>query len=180
MRWNQMVAAVVTAGAISAAGIATTALAAQAKPSGFGLFSSWKAAQSAAGFKLIRPTRTFGHVRNGKIAVVRCEPKHKSRAHVVVANYGLTQFSTLGLSQNNSGGACSSTGKVTSLGKVKVDGTTAQLTGKCGMPGLRSCKSRKIFLFLTWRRHGVYYLASSFGEPSSTLVGFARGLRPVG
>jgi hypothetical protein len=44
-------------------------------------------------------------------------------------------------------------GKVKVIGKVKVDGTTGQLTGKCGMPGLRSCKSTKIFLFLTWTRH---------------------------
>src|ERR1022692_1611895 len=173
MRWNQIVATVVTAGAVSAASIVTMAAPAQAQSSGFGSFGSWKAAQSAAGFKLLRPTRTFGHVRNGLIGVVRCEVK-KSTSKVVVANYGLTPFSTLALYQNNSGRACST------MGKVKVDGTTGQLTGKCGLAGLRSCKSTKIFLFLTWSRRGTFYVASSFGQSSATLTGFATGLRPVG
>ena len=179
MRWNQIVTTVVTAGAISAASIVTMAVPAQAQVAGLGTFGSWKAAQSAAGFNLLRPTRTYGHVRNGLIGVVRCEVK-KSTSRVVVVSYGLTPFSTLALSQNNSGRACSTTGKVTVLGKVKVDGTTGQLTGKCGMAGLRSCKSTKIFLFLTWTRHGTYYVASSFGQSSAKLVGFATGLRPVG
>ncbi len=179
MRWNQIAATVVTAGAVSAASIMTMAIPAQAQSSGFGMFGSWKAAQKAAGFKLVRPTRTYGHVRNGLVAVVRCEVK-KSTSRVVVANYGLTPFSTLALYQNNSGRACSTMGKVKSLGTVKINGTTAQLTGKCGLPGLRSCKSTKIFLFLTWRKHGNFYVASSFGESSATLTGFATGLRPVG
>ena len=179
MRWNQIVATVVTAGAVSAASIVTMAIPAQAQSSGLGMFGSWKAAQSAAGFKLLRPTRTYGHVRNGLIGVTRCEVK-KSASRVVVANYGLTPFSTLALYQNNSGRACATMGKVKVLGTVKVDGTTGQLTGKCGMAGLRSCKSAKIFLFLTWTRHGTYYVASSFGESRATLTGFATGLHPVG
>ncbi len=63
------------------------------------------------------------------------------------------------------------------LGTYKVDGTTAVLTGKCGMRGLRACTSEKIFLFLTWTRHGVYYVATSYGLSRSTLAGFATGLR---
>jgi hypothetical protein len=179
MRWNQVVATVVTAGAVSAASIVTAAVSAQAQPSGFGMFGTWKAAQAAAGFKLLRPTRTYGHVRNGLIGVTRCEVK-KSTSKVVVASYGLTPFSTLALYQNNSGRPCSTMGKVKVLGKVKVDGTTGQLTGKCGMAGLRSCKSTKIFLFLTWKRHGTYYVASSFGQSSARLTGFAAGLHPLG
>ncbi len=183
MRWKQIAATAVTVGAVSAAGIATTALAAQVRPAGFGMFKTWKGAQAAAGFKLVKPTRTYGHVRNGDIAVARCEvkkPKKMQGKRVVSANYGLTPASSLALFQNNSGNPCSTVGKVKALGKVKVGGTTAQLTGKCGFDKLTSCKSTKIFLFLTWSKHGAYYVASSFGESRKTLAGFAAGLRPVG
>ncbi len=183
MRWNQITATVVTVGAVSAAGIATTALAAQAGPEGFGMFKTWNGAQHAAGFKLVRPAKTYGNVRNGDIAVARCEVKKAKKMQgkrVVSANYGLTPASSLALFQNNSGSACSTVGKVKTLGKVKMGGTTAQLTGKCGFDKLNPCSSAKVFLFLTWRKHGVYYVASSFGESRKTLVGFATGLHPVG
>lgn len=195
MRWNQMAATLLAAGAVCAASSTAPALAAQARleassrpggpgmPAGLGQFGSWKAAQKAAGFKLLRPTRTYKHVRNGDLIVTRCAAtvKKKRSAHrVVIANYGLTPFSTLAIYQNNLGKPCSSIGKVTTLGKVKVDGTTAQLSGKCGMKGLRSCKSTKIFLFLTWTKKHIYYMATSYGEPAKILIGFATGLRPVG
>jgi hypothetical protein len=177
MRWKHIVAIVLAAGTMFAASPA--GLAALAAPSALGQFASWKAAQRAAGFKLLRPTKTFGHPRNGDIIVTRCEIKKKAAKRVVMASYGVTAFSTLGLVQNNSGAPCSSIGKVTALGKVKVDGTTAKLAGKCGFSGLRSCKSRKIFLFLTWTKRHVYYMAVSYGQPRKTLIGFAHGLRRV-
>ena len=99
---------------------------------------------------------------------------------MVTVSYGRTPYKTLSLSQNNSGGPCAKTGSVKQLGHVKVDGRNALLTGKCGMLGLPSCKSKKIFLFLTWKKHGVYYAASSFGLFRKTLAGFAQGLRLVG
>jgi hypothetical protein len=179
MRWKQIAATAAVLGAVWASGLAATALAAPARPTGFGMFSTWRAAQRAAKFKLVRPTKTDGLPRNGKIAVTRCEAQKKSRAHVVVAVYGLTPFKMLSVSQNNSGHACSTVGKVKSLGKVKVRGTTAQLTGKCGFDKLRPCSSSKIFLFLTWRKHGNYYFATSFGAPRKVLIGFAASLRPV-
>jgi hypothetical protein len=187
MRWNQIAAragTVLAAGAVCAASSTAPAFAAQAgsRPAGLGQFANWKPAQKAAGFRLLMPTRTFKHVRNGDLIVTRCAAtvKKKKAAHrVVIANYGLTPFSTLALYQNNLGSPCSSIGKVTMLRKVKVNGTTAQLSGKCGMKGLRSCKSSKIFLFLTWTKKHIYYMATSFGEPSKTLIGFATGLRPV-
>jgi len=180
MRWKQMVATGMALGAVSAAGLGTTALAVPAGAAGFGMFNTWQAAQKAAKFKLLRPKTTDKLPRNGKIAVTRCEAQKKSRAHVVIAVYGLTPFHMLSISQNNSGKACSTVGKVKTLGKVKVDGTTAQLTGKCGFDHLRSCTSTKVFLLLTWRKHGIYYFATSFGEARRTLIGFAAGLRPVG
>ncbi len=187
MRWNKIAATVLAAGAVCAASsavpvLAGPAFAVQAGASGLGQFTSWKAAQKAAGFKLLRPTRTFGHVRNGDLIVTRCAAtvKKKKAAHrVVIANYGLTPFSTFALYQNNLGKPCSSIGKVTPLSKVKVDGTTAQLSGKCGMPGLKPCTSKKIFLFLTWTKNHIYYMATSFGQPRKTLIAFAAALRPV-
>ena len=182
MRWNKIAATVLAAGAVCAASSTAPAFAVQAGPSGFGQFRSWKAAQKAAGFKLLRPTRTFGHVRNGDLIVTRCAAtvKKKKAAHrVVIANYGLTPSSTFALYQNNLGKPCSSIGKVTPLSKVKVDGTTAQLSGKCGMPGLKPCTSKKIFLFLTWTKKHIYYMATSFGQPRKTLIAFAAALRPV-
>jgi len=185
MRWNQIAATLLAAGAVCAASSAVLATAgpAFAAPAGTGQFGSWKAAQKAAGFRLLMPTRTYHHVRNGDLIVTRCAAtiKKKKAAHrVVIANYGLTPFSTLAIYQNNLGGPCSSVGKVTKLRKVKVDGAIAQLSGKCGMKGLRSCKSKKIFLFLTWTKRGKYYMATSFGVSSKTLVGFATSLRRVG
>ncbi len=56
------------------------------------MYGSWTAAQKAAGFKLLRPTRTYGHKRNGLIGVSRCELKKKGAKHVVTASYGLTPF----------------------------------------------------------------------------------------
>ena len=172
--------AIVAAGTVGVAGPATQALAAPTGSHHFGTFKTWRGAQSAAGFRLLMPTNTYGHVRNGDIGVARCELKKPAGRRVVTASYGLTPFSVLTLTQNNAGRACTSTGKVTHLGSYKINGTKAVLTGKCGMKGLRGCKSNKIFLFLTWTRHGAYYVAGSFGLPRKTLVAFALKLRPVG
>lgn len=187
MHWTKMMTAVITAGlaasvGVAATAVATTAMAAQAPAPRFGLFKSWHAAQSAAGFELIRPTKTFGQKRNGKIVVRRCvvkPTKSKNPGRLVTVTYGLTPKAQLRLSQSNSGHACSVTGRLTALGKVKVGGVTAKLSGLCGRAHLPACTSTKIFLFLTWIKHGVYYVASSFGESRVTLVGFARAARPV-
>lgn len=187
MRWNQITATFLAAGAVCAASgavpvLAAPAFAAQVAVAGTGQFGGWKAAQKAAGFKLLAPTRTYKHVRNGDLIVARCAAtvkKKKAGHRVVIANYGLTPFSTLALYQNNLGKPCSTIGKVTHLRKIKVNGAIAQLSGKCGMKGLRSCKSKKIFLFLTWTKKHTYYMATSFGVSSKMLVGFATGLRRV-
>ena len=140
------------------------------------------AAQSAAVFALIRPTKTFGQKRNGKIVVTRCvvkPTKSRNPGRLVMATYGLTPKAQLVLSQTNSGHACSMTGKATALGTVKVGGGTAKPTGLCGRAGLPPCTATKIFLFLTWIKHHVYYVASSFGESRATLVAFARATKRV-
>jgi hypothetical protein len=166
--------------AVSSAGLAAaTAPAAQVRPAGTGLFRTWPAAQSAAGFRLARPARTYGLHRSGLIAVSRCETKGKLGKRDVEAVYGDTPNASLIVSQNNSGGRCGVFGRSTRLGRYKVHGVWASLTGECNLPSLPSCTSRKIFLFLTWQRHGVYYRASAHDESRRTIVGFARALVPV-
>ncbi|HVB43348.1 MAG TPA: hypothetical protein VNF47_11675 [Streptosporangiaceae bacterium] len=179
MRRNRVLAATV-AGVISAASFTTTALAAQSQPTGTGQFRTWHAAQAAARFRLMRPTQTYGLARNGRILVIKCAmTKRLATKRLVLVSYGPTPFRTLMLSQNNSGGPCTSIGNTKKLGHVRVHGVLATLRGLCGRTGLRSCSSRNIVLFLIWRRHGVYYVASSFGEFPRRLIGFARSLVPV-
>lgn len=183
MHRTRRMAAVLALGigiAASSAGLATPALAAQARPAGMGSFRSWPAAQAAAGFRLAKPTRTYGLARSGRIIVSRCEVKRpKPGVRDVNAVYGDTPNANLTINQNNSRGSCGVIGKSTKLGRYKVNGVWASLTGECGLRGLPSCKSRKIFLFLTWRKHGAYYRASAHDEPRLTIVGFARSLVPV-
>lgn len=165
---------------MTVAASATLAAAAPLRSAGIGQFASWRGAQHAAGFPLQRPTKTYGLPKNSKISVGRCEiSKKKAKKRVVIASYGLTVNANLTLSQNNSGAPCTKTGKATALGHYTIDGHRATLTGVCGIKGLPSCKSTKIFLFLVWRGHGVYYQAMSFGKSRRVIVGFAKGLARV-
>ena len=50
-----------------AAALAPAALASVARPASVGTFHSWRAAQRAAGFGLIRPGNTYGLRRNGLV-----------------------------------------------------------------------------------------------------------------
>jgi len=144
---------------------------------GIGQFSTWRAAQKAAGFHLLRPTKTFGLPINSKISVARCEiSKKTAKKRLVIASYGRTVKANLTISQNNAGAPCTKTRKITFLGHFSVLGSRATLIGICGVKGLPSCKSKKIFLFLTWRSRGIYYQAMSFGESRSVVVSFARSL----
>lgn len=171
--------AVLAAGAVAATG----AMAAQDHKPRLGTFRSWPAAQQAAGFRLLRPTRTFGLRINGKITVTRCLTrkliKKKKGAKLVFANFDPTPSAALEISQNNSGGPCRSVGEVRRLGAFKVDGVTATLLGECGRKPFNACSSRRIWLFLSWRRRGVYYMASSYDELARTILAFARDLKPV-
>jgi hypothetical protein len=162
---------------VTVASSATLAVAAPRRSAGIGQFSTWRAAQRAAAFPLLRPTRTFGLPITDKISVARCEiSRKKAKKRLVIASYGRTGRANLTISQNNSGGPCTKTRRVTILGHFSVNGVRATLIGDCGVKGLPSCQSTKIFLFLTWRARGVYYQSSSFGEARRVLVGFARGL----
>ena len=182
MRRNRLMTAAVTGFAVAASVISvtaamTTAAAAPARPGPTGLFATWRAAQAAARFPLLKPTKTYGLVRNSKITVTRCEiSKKKAARRVVIASYGLTPQANLTLNQNNSNGPCARIHKGKFLGRFRVDGRLAVLTGDCGSRGLPPCASKNIFLFLTWRNHGIYYQAFSFGERRPVLLGFTRSL----
>lgn len=199
MRWFRLVGKTAAVGIASMALVGTTAVSAafaapatgasvapaahrtSAAPAaarvGVGQFRSWKWAQRRAGFHLMKPTKTYGLHRAGRIMVTRCEAHLRSRDRVATANYGKTAFRYLVLTQNNSGGPCQREGTAHRIRKVKVQGVTGVLTGLCGMKHFPRCKNnRKVWLFLTWRKHGVYYMAASYGEWQKTLIGFARHL----
>ena len=162
---------------LTAASSVTLAAAAPLRSAGIGQFSTWRAAQHAAGFGLLRPTKTFGLPITNKISVARCEiSKKKAKKRLVIGSYGRTVRANLTISQNNSGSPCTTTTKGTTLGHYVVRGMRATLIGDCGSRGLPSCKSTKIFLFLSWRASGIYYQAMSYGESRNSLVGFARSL----
>ena len=184
MRWFRLMGTTAVAGIASMGLVATTAaagaLAATAPTAGVGQFTTWRAAQRAAGFGLMKPTNTYGAHRAGKIMVTRCEEHLRSRYRIVTTNYGSSAFHYMVLSQNNSGGACQSEGNSHLIRRVRVQGVTAMLRGLCGMAKLPRCtNNRKVWLFLIWRKHGVYYIAASYGEWQNTLIGFGRHLVPV-
>ncbi len=185
MRFKRIMAAAVVVGVAATGGAAAVAAqhapASRSVPARFGEFASWQAAQKAAGFKLLMPGRTYGQARSNKIIVTRCEQGRKASKHVLVlATYGLKPTAGFTVGQSNSGSTCSLTGKTRRLAKVVLHGVTGILSGECGMHGMPPCTSARIFLFLTWQRRGIGYLATSYGERPKVLLGFARALKPVG
>lgn len=183
MRRNRLITAAVTGFAVAASvtsmttGGSTAATASTRADHPTGLFATWRAAQTAARFPLLKPTKTYGLARNSKITVTRCEISRKKAAkRVVIASYSLTPRANLTLNQNNSNGPCTRLSQGKFLGRFRVDGTVAMLIGDCGRRGLPPCASQNIFMFLTWRNRGIYYQASSFGERRPVLLGFARNL----
>jgi len=176
----------------SSAMVASAALAVPAGPSGAaspagpagpastGPYSSWKAAQRAAGFSLKHPTKTYTLKRSGDILVEKCEVTGELSKRDVFARYGSVRHQLLSIDQNNSGGPCGNFGEAKTLRTYRVEGVKATLYGFCDLPALPSCNSRKAQLLLTWLKHGVYYEASSRGEWRAVLVSFARSLHLAG
>lgn len=162
--------------AASAASSAHGAAAAMAAPSGTGTFRTWRSAQEAAGFRLRHPTREYGLKRAGRISVQPCASPGRYRNRDVVAQYLSPRGSLLGIEQDNAGVSCTEVGTTRWLGTYKIHGVRATLSGACGSTGLPSCRSRGIFLFLSWKADGIYYRASSFNESRGTLRAFARNL----
>jgi hypothetical protein len=163
----------------ASAALAPAALATAGRPAAVGSFRSWHAAQRAAGFGLHRPTQLHGLTRSGPIVVARCQVTGELRKRNVFAAWGHVKHRFLEISQNNSGGPCGNFGEAKKLRTVRVHGARATLFGVCGFHGAPSCHKRNIFLFLTWRHHHVFYVATSHGQRGHVLINFARSLRSV-
>jgi hypothetical protein len=151
---------------------------AKAAPASTGSFDTWRAAQRAAGFALRHPTETHGLARTGGIMVQRCPSKpHKL---IVIASYGSYRHRLLGIQQNNSGAQCVSLPGIHKLHTYRVEGSTAHLWGECHVPGTPTCKTRLMWMFLSWHKDGDFYMATSHNVRRATIVGFARKLAKVG
>src|ERR1700690_3488960 len=94
---------VVSLGA-GATALAPAALATPNTPMKTGSFSTWGAAQRAAGFGLMKPGKTYG-LHRGPIVVNRCLVNGKLSKRQVIAGYGSFLTKALAINQNNSGGA---------------------------------------------------------------------------
>jgi hypothetical protein len=170
---RRTVVGVVSAAAVLAgAGMtATSAMAAtHVAPAGVhqGVYHSWKAAQKAAQFSLLRPGGTDGLKPDGGIAVVRCAG-YRPPAATVSAGYGHPGGRFIGLIQDDAPRAapCSNIGEASVLGHYRVDGARATLLGA------------HRWLFLTWTRHGRYYLVLTHDESRGSTVALGRQLRSV-
>jgi hypothetical protein len=175
----------ITTGLSAVAGLAAAAVLlspslASASVSGLGSYSSWARAQHAAGFRLMRPSTTYGLKMNGKIIVDQCVVSSKLGDRVVDVQYGSLLKHALGLEQDNAGVSCTAGSSGTYLGSYKINGAAARLYGECGSVAPQySCSSAKIALWLSWRSGRYYYIASSFNESRARLVRFARSLRRI-
>jgi hypothetical protein len=169
-----VILAVIAGMAVSSISFSGAALA--AGPARTGTFKTWPAAQKAAGFKLLKPTSTFGLRRQGGINVMRCQSPTKLDVNVSYAHAKANMF----WDQTTAKFRCGDIGEATFLGRYRVDGVWARLLGACGVMSAPPCSSRKLYpLDLLWAKHGVSYLLISEGVRRATIVGFARGLRPV-
>jgi hypothetical protein len=152
-----------------------------ASPS-FGAFSSWTAAQAAAGFALLEPASTNGlPLANGGIQVGQCAG---DSAHAdVVATYAAGAYELL-IDQDDEPGpqGCSNIGEATTLGTYAVDGAQAQLLGACGTAtGEPSCNSPSLWLFLVWTvGSDLSYQVAAHNESRAQVIAFAQGLSDVG
>jgi hypothetical protein len=168
----------------STAALAPAALAsaghAHAAPAGNGKFSTWAKAQKAAGFNLKRPTNVHGLTRTGKIQVATCEVTGSTTKRDVGATYGKLSTGLLSLDQNNSGHPCGDVGDAKLLATPRINGAKAQLFGACGMTGEPPCSSKRVFLFLIWKKGKISFVAQSHQETRAAIISFARSLVPVG
>jgi hypothetical protein len=166
----------VAAIAVSAA-VAAPAIAVPSTSAGTGTFKTWSKAQAEAGFKLYKPTDVYGLPNVGHVVVTICEATNLTRKRVVSVSYGNYNSHNLALQQNNAGQACANGDEGTFLATERIHGIKAQLWGFCGFNGAPACTASRIELWLTWKQHGNYYVASSFNESRARLLHFAATLK---
>jgi hypothetical protein len=169
-----------TAAATAPAALAAARPVSPSAPAGTGEFSTWRQAQTAAGFALQRPRRTHGLHRAATISVDSCNVPHEHSKRDVTAFYGTLGGRYLALGQNNSGGLCAAFTSGVALGTYQVRGVTAHLFGDCGAAhGLPPCDRPGVFLELVWKKNGTVFNTNSHSEPRRTLLNFSRHLRAV-
>lgn len=162
------------ASTVSARAVPVGTVAASARPDGS--YRTWRSAQRAAGFKLKRPSRTFGLTRKYPILVSKCDAAGQRRKHDVYAQWSGSLRRYLSIDQNNSGEPCSNFGAARYLASYRVKGHRARLYGFCGGRGQPGCRSINAVLVLAWRAGSRYYVTYSHHEWRRTLVSFARSL----
>ena len=174
-------AAATIAGVASAALLATAApsMAASAAKVHPGTYKTWRAAQHAAGFTLLKPGSTGGLKRDGGVRVLAPCGVPNNYA-VVIAHYGSQSASHPGKQYTLfQGGECYNIGEARTLGHPKVDGVKATLLGVCDLDGAPSCHSKHLWLYVTWTKHDRFYQVESYDRSRSQVIAFARGLRKV-
>lgn len=164
----------VAAIAVSAA-VAAPAIAAPGLAPGIGTYKTWAQAQKAVGFKLYKPTVTYGLPNVGHVIASVCEASTKKR--VITVSYGSFNTHNVGLSENNSGAGCGDGDEGTFLANYKIHGIAAKLYGFCDILGAPACTSSKIELWLVWKTKALFFVASAFNESRKNLLNFAAKLK---
>lgn len=142
-------------------------------------YTTWRAAQHAARFALLRPSETDGLRISGKIEVNSCPKLHSTW---VLADYASAHAKPrLGIMQvRHNDGCAGELPPSVKLGTYHVDKVKATLYGVCRLFHNPPCSHLAIDRFLVWTRGRVYYVVSSFDERPATVVGFAKKLKAVG
>jgi hypothetical protein len=152
-----------------------------ASPS-FGAFTSWTAAQTAAGFALLEPASSNGlPLVNGGIQVGQCAGD-STHADVWATYAAGTDQLTIDQDDEQGPQGCSNIGEASTLGTYTVDGVQAQLLGACGTAaGEPSCNSSSLWPFLVWTvGSDRSYQVGAHNESPAQVVAFAQGLSDVG
>jgi hypothetical protein len=170
-----MALAVLTATPALAETGAVTAPAARTAAADTGFYTTWAAAQKAAGFSLYVPKRTAGLARV-EISVGRCKAPHK--AHFDVGAQWGTAKTVVLFDQNTTSAACPGRlPKLSPLATYKVHGVTYTLIGACGVAGLPPCTSKRAVLAMTWKIGPHHFRAISKGFLRGALLSFATSIK---
>ena len=165
--------------ALCVAAAPASAVAADRGPAGTHGYTTWPAAQRAAGFALLKPSATDGLPISGKIEVSSCPSLHSTW---VLATYASARAKpSLGILQvRHNDGCAGEPPPSVKLATYHVDGAKATLYGVCRLFHNPPCKHLAIERLLIWTKGSVYYSVSSYDERPATIVGFARKLKKVG
>jgi hypothetical protein len=142
-------------------------------------YSSWRKAQRAAHFTLLRPTRTFGMHRSGRIVVEKCQFAPHVVRETAAVNYRGSADRQISILEAGYKTTCGNMGEARVLGHYRINGSRATLLGSCNLPDTPPCSHRKKELYLVWVRHGKNYQVSYFAFRRRSTVSFARAMRPV-